>query len=268
MLKRRTNNQSNNNSILGRMCLFKSATKIAIATVLSLSLIVNTNLVLAFTDTSNVMSLNDSDDVKDRDQIVVSNVTPIKEGEVMSEEFTEEVRLQETLEQNIRAVVEEEIRQNEIKTRNDYINSINCDPGDVSKVSGLRKEDYALLTQGTWWEGNEQTLIDLENTYGINAMFAMSVSTLESYFGESDRAKIRNNYYGLELSKYWDSLYSNTQFWGNIIKEYYVNEGRQSVYSISTKYCPPNSEYWADFMNDNMTKLYDELIIKLNNTNE
>ena len=214
----------------------------------------------------NITNTTSNEQVNETDQIIVSTVIPITEENTLNEEVLEEVRSQETLEAKITQEVKERKRQKAIAARKKYINNIVCDPSDVSKVSGLKEKDYKYLTKGTWWEGNEHTLMDLENNYGVNAMFAMSVSTLESYFGRSDRAKSRNNYYGLELSRSWDSLYSNTQTWGKIIREYYIKQGRISTTGISTKYCPPNSEYWAEFNRNNMYKLYNKLISRMNDT--
>lgn len=200
-------------------------------------------------------------------QIVVSTVIPNgTSAESKSEEVIEEVRVQETLEEEIKAELAERARLKAIEEQKAYIASIVCDPSDVSRVSGLKESDFKLLTKGTWWEGNEEALVKLENEYGVNAMFAMAVSTLESGFGTSDRAQSRNNYYGLETSRCWDSLNSNTQYWGDLISTHYVDEGRSSVDSISTKYCPPNSDYWASFNKSEMTDLYNQLITRLNNT--
>ena len=236
--------------------------------ILSASLVCTSLPVNATATPTNVNPTNttSNEQVNETDQIIVSTVIPITEENTLKEEVLEEVRVQETIEAQVTQEIEERKHQEYIAARKEYINSIVCDPSDVSRVSGLEADDYKYLTAGTWWEGNEQALMDLENNYGINAMFAMSVSTLESYFGQSDRAKSRNNYYGLELSKSWDSLYSNTQTWGRIVREYYVNQGRISTSGISTKYCPPNSEYWAEFNRSNMYKLYNELISKLNDT--
>lgn len=200
-------------------------------------------------------------------QIVVSTVIPNStDAQTMNKEVIEEVRVQEALEEEIKVEIAERERLEAIEKQKEYINSIVCDPSDVSRVSGLKESDFKLLTEGTWWEGNEEALVKLENEYGINAMFAMAVSTLESGFGRSDRAQSRNNYYGLESPRYWDSLYSNTQYWGDLIATHYVGSGRISVASISTKYCPPNSSYWADFNRSEMMNLYNQLINRLNDT--
>lgn len=199
-------------------------------------------------------------------QLIVASVIPNTSAHDMDEEVVAEVRAQETLEKEIIAEMEEQVRLQAIEEYRKYVNSIVCDPMDVSRVSGLKESDFKLLTKGTWWEGNESALIALERVYGVNAMFAMAVSTLESGFGTSDRATLRNNYYGLELPNVWTSLYDNTQYWGDVISRYYVDEGRKSVSSISTKYCPPNSESWAQINTWKMVDLYNKLINRLNDT--
>lgn len=215
---------------------------------------------------SSTMASEDSQDTVNF-QIVVSTVIPNgTNAESTSEEVIEEVRVQEALEEEIKAELAEQARLRKIERRKAYIASIVCDPTNVSRVSGLKESDFKFLTKGTWWEGNEEALVKLEKKYTINAMFAMAVSTLESGFGTSDRAQSRNNYYGLESPRYWDSLYTNTQYWGDLISTHYVGEGRLSVDSISTKYCPPNSNYWANFNKNEMVELYNQLITRLNNT--
>lgn len=205
---------------------------------------------------------------------VIQTTLPVVDTKTLDSKVDTEVRQQEALEEQIKAELEaerkrraEEKRKRLLAERKAYIKTIVCDPINISRVSGLKAEDYKYLTKGTWWEGNEQALVDLEKNHGVNAMFAMSVSTLESSSGTSSRARNRHNYYGLELSTHWGSLYDNTQSWGRIISEYYIGSGRTSVWNIGPKYCPPNRD-WEAFMNDNMKKLYSSLIINLNNTLE
>ena len=142
------------------------------------------------------------------------------------------------------------------------IESITADPNDVSKVSNLTEEQYSILTEGTWWEGHEQVLIDLEKRYSINAFYAMSVSTLESGHGTSERACSRNNYYGAEVSTHFESLYDNTMYFGDFQNRLYVSEGLTSVWSIGPKYCPPNRN-WEVYVSNSMTELLNKVKVTL-----
>lgn len=165
------------------------------------------------------------------------------------------------IENQKRIMAEEEARIQE-EARIAQINSITADPNDVSKVSNLTEEQYYILTQGTWWEGHEQVLIDLEKNYSINAFYTMAVSTLESGHGTSDRACIRNNYYGAEVPTYFESLYDNTMYFGDFQNRLYVSEGLISVWSIGPKYCPPNRD-WEVYVSSNMIELRNKVVTTL-----
>lgn len=209
--------------------------------------------------------------------VVVSTTIPnVEEDAIVQQEIAEQARIQLTLEEEIASQIAEEeeqerLRQLEIarQERIDYIDSIVCDTSDISRVTGLNDiEDYKLLTEGTWWEGYEQTLMNLEQTYGINAIFAMSVSTIESGSGTSVRASSRHNYYGIEISnKSWADLGDNTLWWGGMLNRVYVEKDLLSVWDIGPVYCPPNRE-WEEMVSTQMNYLYNSLINKLMDTVE
>lgn len=149
-----------------------------------------------------------------------------------------------------------------------YLAMIICDPKDISRVTNLKEKDYVHLVADTWWEGHEDVLIELEQEYGINAIFAMAVSSLESGYGKSSRAKNRHNYYGLATKKRWNSLQSNTRYWGELMNTMYVNNGRLSVTQISSKYCPQDNDKWARDVRVLMRRFYSSLIRNLTTTKQ
>lgn len=155
----------------------------------------------------------------------------------------------------------EKIAQEEAK-RQAQIESITADPNDITKVSNLTKEQYTILVKGTWWEGHEQTLIDLEKKYGINAFFAMSVSTLESGKGTSRIAQTKHNYYGAKVAKTFNGLHDNTMYFGDFLNRLYVDNNLVSVWSIGPKYCPPNRN-WERSISSNMKELYNKVMVTL-----
>lgn len=147
------------------------------------------------------------------------------------------------------------VKQEELDT---YVNSIYCDPENITKLTNLKLEDMILLTKGTWWEGYEESLYNLEQTYHINAAFAMAVSSLESGCGTSSRARSRNNFYGLETGTTYSSRYHNTAYFGDLMNRKYVGVGKKSVYAIGPKYCPPNRQwekYVANYMSGVQSRL-------------
>lgn len=245
----------------------------AFAIVITMSTITRNS---SIADTLNIInfpkSAQSSFEVAVRQTVVVSTTVPNESDFVVAESIQAEARRQETLEERFaeeiaerERLLEEQRIAEEKQAFQDYINSIVCDPSDISRVSGLKEEDYGLLTKGTWWEGNEQTLYELETEHGVNAMFAISVSSLESGLGTSVRASSRHNYYGIELDRNWSSLYDNTLWWGGMINRVYIENGLCNVYDIGPVYCPPNRE-WEVYMNDRMNSLYNSLINNLQST--
>lgn len=161
-----------------------------------------------------------------------------------------------------REVQQELILEAREEALDDYVNSIHCDPNDVTKITNLKLEDMHLLTRGTWWEGYEESLYNLEQRHGINAAFAMAVSTLESGAGTSSRARNRDNYYGLSTSTDYGSRFNCTMYFGDLLNRKYVSQGLSSVYSIGPKYCPPNRQwetYMANYMSGIQTRLRSEI---------
>lgn len=136
-----------------------------------------------------------------------------------------------------------------------YILSVGLTPDDVSRITNLKLEDMHLLTEGTWWAGEEEALYDLEHTYGINACYAMAVSTLESGHGTTSRARNKNEVFGMTNAKqqYFSTRHEDTMYFGDIMHRNYVGQGRLSVEAIGTKYCPPNRK-WEVYMRDYMNK--------------
>lgn len=156
---------------------------------------------------------------------------------------------------------EEKVR----KEREQYIYNIVANPNNVTIPTGLKEEDYKYLTAGTWWAGNEWILADIEARYGINAMFCIAVSTLESDSGTSRYAKEEKNFYGLHTGIVYDSLYACTLDWAKRIKNYYIDEGRTSTWLIGPKYCPPNRD-WEVYVSYEMIARRKQLIVNLRNT--
>lgn len=187
-------------------------------------------------------------------QDMLTNISADDVTSVSSMATQEDIDTEIENQKKIIAEEEARIQREKEAARIAQIESITADPNDISKVSNLTEEQYYVLTKGTWWEGHEQVLIDLEKNYGINAFYAMSVSTLESGHGTSERAYSRNNYYGAEVPTYFESLYDNTMYFGDFQSRLYVSEGLVSVWQIGPKYCPPNRN-WESYVANSMVEL-------------
>ena len=120
-----------------------------------------------------------------------------------------------------------------------YIN-----PNDVTEITGADVDTLNILLKDTFLEGYGQLFYDLENEYGINALFSISNAITETgWDGDSYISRNRNNIYGLNNDTYYESKQDCIYYWYNLIKDKYVGQGRKSMVDIGTKYCPPNPNW-------------------------
>ena len=118
------------------------------------------------------------------------------------------------------------------------------DASDVRVLSGASPETLNCLLEGTWLEGYGQKFYDNEQKYGINALFSIGNAILETgWGGDSWLAKNKNNIYGLNMSRRFDSYNECIDYWFNLISDHYVGDGYISMGSIQGKYCPPNPNW-------------------------
>lgn len=93
-----------------------------------------------------------------------------------------------------------------------------------------------------------EVIYNMENEYNVNGLFCLAVSALESTFGTSDAAVNKNNLFGfINNSGYlmeFDSPEDCVMYWGNLIRNYYIDAGLTTIDQIQKKYCP-NSTTWA-----------------------
>src|SRR5574343_35324 len=97
----------------------------------------------------------------------------------------------------------------------------------------------------------------LESAYHINALYALSVISLETGYGYSTYANEYNNLFGIYYNgeiKHFESISESIDYFGQIMKTYYISDGLVSVNKIGEKYCPNNTEWvsvvnsiWNDF---------------------
>ena len=137
---------------------------------------------------------------------------------------------------------------------------------DITKPSNLTAEqlnsiiDEQLSTIGesyTKFSGIGESLVKMEQETGVNALFCLSVGSLESGHGTSYAAESKNNLFGLignsgNLMSF-DSVDECVMYWGELIRDNYMDNGRTTVSSIQSKYCPGSSTWSGNvtyFMNE------------------
>lgn len=155
--------------------------------------------------------------------------------------------------------IESQIQELEIENaKRAQLESITCDPTDITKVSNLTEEQIGMMVEDTWLEGQEHTLYQVEQEEGINVFFIYAVSTLESDHGTSYRATSRHNYYGLETTKNYGSYENNTRYFGDMMNRLYISKGNVGVSDINPIYCPPNRN-WDDSVTEIMNAQYEKI---------
>lgn len=137
---------------------------------------------------------------------------------------------------------------------------------DITKPSNLTADqlnsiiDEQLSTIGesyTKFSGMGESLAKMEQETGVNALFCLSVGSLESGHGTSYAAENKNNLFGLignsgNLMSF-DSVDDCVMYWGELIRDNYMDNGRTTVSSIQSKYCPGSSTWSGNvtyFMNE------------------
>lgn len=179
------------------------------------------------------------------------------ENEINSKTLRERQMFISTSEKNLRT--ERNRVRKEIAVK-EQLDSITCDPTDITKISNLTEEQIGMMVEGTWLEGKEETLYQIEREQNVNVFFMYAVGTLESEFGTSPRARNRDNYYGIELLTDFESYEYNTWYFADMMNRMYIdNQGIGSnIYEIGPVYCPPNPA-WADTVSRIMNQQYKKI---------
>ncbi|MFC4601240.1 glucosaminidase domain-containing protein [Cohnella hongkongensis] len=138
----------------------------------------------------------------------------------------------------------------------------------VETESGLTEEDIALIFKGTELAGHglEETILEVEEKYGINALFTIAVMKLESGNGSSRLAKSKNNLFGLNATGpdphrkafAFETKGDSVKKFGQLLADKYVGKGYTTIEKIGTKYCPANSK-WPSLVKNIMKRDYKKL---------
>ncbi|RKP58048.1 hypothetical protein D7Z26_00630 [Cohnella endophytica] len=139
----------------------------------------------------------------------------------------------------------------------------------VRTDSGLSEEDVARIFDGTALAGNglEETVLEVEEQYGINALFTIAVMKLESGNGSSKLARSKNNLFGLNAitgdahnrAFSFETKGDSVRKFGQLLSKNYVGKGYTTIEKIATKYCPANSN-WSGLVKNIMKKDFEKLI--------
>lgn len=126
---------------------------------------------------------------------------------------------------------------------------------DVSVLSNATEDQLNELLKDKGLKGLGGVYIQAENTYKVNALFLIGATALESYWGQSDLAKTKNNlsgYYIKGKPKYFKSKAECIMETARLISEQYLKEDGlyyegKSVRAININYCEVSS--WTGKVN-------------------
>jgi len=123
--------------------------------------------------------------------------------------------------------------------------TITFNPNDITKVSNASPEALNAVLKGTRLEGYGWLYSELEDIYGINAIYAIANCFQESGYNGTNSMTARNNIYGL-VGKSFNSVEECITYYFKLISGRYVEDrGLQSITAIGTVYCPDDGS-WDD----------------------
>lgn len=127
---------------------------------------------------------------------------------------------------------------------------------EVFKKTNLTPQTLDLILVGTGLAGHGQDFHDMEQTYGVNALFAMAVAKTESGLGTSNYAINRNNYFGL-IGRTFASGREGILAFGDLMNRglYYG----KTMQGIAETFCPLNATSWVTKNQTYMTGFWEKL---------
>jgi len=117
---------------------------------------------------------------------------------------------------------------------------------NVASASNVTSEGLTVALKGTGLENLAPSFVEAEKTYDVNAIFLTSLIALESYWGNSDRAKYQNNLSGYAVynntapGRTFGSKHESVMETAKLLRNNYINQGLHSVSAINNKYSADN----------------------------
>lgn len=145
----------------------------------------------------------------------------------------------------------EEERQRQIK----HDRMITYNPYNLLEPSNITREEAYIMLEGTALQTLSNAYVYMEELYGVNAIYLMSLSAEESGWGRSQLAITHNNIGGIKSNSGW-RYFSD---WGEcldyksrLLKNQYLSEDGDyfngySIWNVNIKYCEQKT--WADNIN-------------------
>lgn len=196
--------------------------------------------------------------------VSICNNQIIKKPEIIIEDLLykkRQLELKKQLEQYEKKQREKKIMQQE-KLDKQYKLSRSCDEvllphynsNNLTELSNLTQEQIHTMLEGTRLQCLSAYYYEYEKIYKVNALFIISLTSLESGYGTSKLARTHNNLAGYRGSKSW--TYFNS--WHDCLNEVYRLIGQEylspngrfynglDIKSINSKYCGDTYQWSLD----------------------
>lgn len=153
--------------------------------------------------------------------------------------------------------------------------TVSFNPNDVTSPSHIGSKQLEIVFNSNdrynALKGLEQSFIDAERQYGVNAIFLLGIVSQESSYGTSNRAINDNNLAGIEVysnlskGKLFNSKSECVFHIAKLLSKDYLNNGKyykgKDIYSINDTYCvTPHDKYeWSKNIINISNKYVDEI---------
>ena len=198
-----------------------------------------------------------NNNTKNDDSLIIENNTfyfqNLLSDKVEIEEIVEDISIAE-----LTLKAEEMQKEHALAIKNADFSSAGVNIKYPFYITHTTIEEYELILKGSRLEGYGYCFKQIEDQYGVNGLFAVSVATLESGLGKSSLGKSNNNFYGIRGgSSSWakfDSVESGILYFGKLMnKSHYYGK---TITRIAPIYC--NAD-WANKVSSIMTRYINKI---------
>lgn len=134
---------------------------------------------------------------------------------------------------------------------------------DITTPSNTYPESLEFALKDTWLEGYGTLYYELEQEYGINALFAIGNAFTEVGWDDKSEKSLpytsRNNIYGIQNQSF-ASYEECIRYYFDFMNRLYVKEGIIDAKSVSQKYCPPTPRSWRTTIYNIECKLKNKIL--------
>ena len=149
-------------------------------------------------------------------------------------------------------IEEEERKQLEAKRIEEESRVPHFNPYNLRETSNLTRDKAYKMLEGSALQSAAHAYIYAEEVYGVNAIFLMALTSVESGHGRSELAMYRNNIGGVIGSNgewaYFSDWGECIMYIANFLSESYLSEdgvyfNGYSVDGVNVKYCQDDSDW-------------------------